>query len=43
MKFHARELMHRLSSLLEMLVGLLMLAALAAALIGLVQGISPVK
>ena len=43
MKFHARELMHRLSSLLEMLVRLLMLSALAAALIGLVQDISPVK
>lgn len=43
MKFHVRELMHRLSSLLEMLVGLLMLAALAAALIGLVQDISPVE
>ena len=36
MKIHVRELMRRLSDLMEMLVGLLMLAALAAALIGLV-------
>ncbi len=43
MKIHVRELMRRLSDLMEMLVGLLMLAALAAALIGLVQSISPVK
>ena len=43
MKIHVRELMRRLSNLVEMLVGLLMLAALAAALIGLVQSISPVK
>lgn len=43
MKIHLRELMHRLSGLLEMLVGFLMLAALFAALAGLVRMISPVQ
>lgn len=36
MKLHVRELMHRLSQLLEILVGVLMLGALFAALVGLV-------
>lgn len=43
MKVHVRELMHRLSSLLEILVGLLLIAALFAALLGLVQSVSPVR
>lgn len=43
MKFHLRELMHRLSALLELAVGLLMLAALIAASVGLVCMVSPVR
>ena len=43
MKIHLRELMHRLSTLLEMLVGFLMLISLCAALIGLVCIISPLR
>lgn len=41
MKFHMRELMQRLADLLETLVGLLLIAALAGALIGLVRSIKP--
>lgn len=43
MKVHVRELMQRLADLLETLVGLLLIAALAGALFGLVQSISPEK
>ena len=41
MKVHVRELMQRLADLLETLVGLLLIAALAGALLGLVRGINP--
>ena len=43
MKIHLREVMHRLSVLLELMVGFLMLAALFAALLGLIHMISPVQ
>ncbi len=41
MKVHVRELMQRLADLLETLVGLLLIAALAGALLGLVRSINP--
>ena len=41
MKVHVRELMQRLADLLETLVGLLLIAALASALLGLVRSINP--
>ncbi|MDR3766740.1 MAG: hypothetical protein Q3Y08_06865 [Butyricicoccus sp.] len=43
MKIHLRELMRRLSDLLELLIGFLLLIALCAALIGLVCEVSPTK
>lgn len=41
MKVHVRELMQRLADLLETLVGLLLIATLAGALLGLVRSINP--
>lgn len=43
MKLNVRELMHRLSVILEVIVGFLLLAALFTALIGLMREVSPLR